>query len=79
MLSTKKLTMRRKEMKNSSIQGLLFRIGCEETGGRERKKTGGGGERRGGEADCMLQWKYHLVQSASQLLHTPAWSALITV
>lgn len=29
MLSTKKLTMRRNEMKNSSIQGLLFLFGCK--------------------------------------------------
>lgn len=42
MLSTKKLTMRRNEMKNSSIQGLLFLIGC-----REEKKIGG--VRRGGK------------------------------
>lgn len=41
MLSTKKLTMRRKEMKNSSIQGLLFLIGCRD---RERKWKKRGGE-----------------------------------
>lgn len=39
MLSTKKLTMRRKEMKNSNIQGLLFLIGC---GHRKYRRKGNG-------------------------------------
>lgn len=46
MLSTKKLTMRRKEIKNSSIQGLLFLIGCREIQ-RENLEKRGGEEARG--------------------------------
>lgn len=53
MLSTKKLTMRRKEMKNSSIQGSWFLFGYREARGGwggVRSDKRGWGKRRWGES-----------------------------
>lgn len=48
MLSTKKLTMSRNEMKNSSIQGLWFLTGC-----REKQREKSEEERTGGSTETQ--------------------------
>lgn len=55
MFSTKKLTMRRKEMKNSSIHGLLFLFGCREIEGR-RQRGDKNGKKRGGPKSEERGW-----------------------
>lgn len=77
MLSTKKLTMRRKEMKNSSIQGSWFLFGYREArggwGGIRSDKSGWGRRRWGESTNKTMQILSQQEHCQLTSMHLPAF------